>query len=70
MKVVKTDSLFTPVTIVLETQEEVNWTTELFGSVGGLGRARSFVDAVYKELKQERKEAPEAFGGSVYVKTN
>lgn len=70
MKVVKTNSVFTPVTIILETQEEVNWTTELFGSVGGAGRARSFVDAVYKELEQEKKEGPEAFGGSVYIKTN
>lgn len=53
MKIVKTQEEFKPVSIVLESQDEVNWVYELFGSVFGQGKIRDFTDSVYYGLKKK-----------------
>ena len=52
MKIVKVDQEFKPVSIVLESQDEVNWLYELMGKVGGGGPVRKFVDDVYYGLEE------------------
>lgn len=52
MKIVIEKEAFKPVSIVLESQDEVDWTYELFGSVGGVGLPRKFVDSVYYGLEE------------------
>jgi hypothetical protein len=51
LKIIKAPEAFKPVSIVLETQEEVNWVYELFGNIGGGGPVRKFVDNVYYGLE-------------------
>lgn len=51
MKIVKAQPEFKPVSIVLETQDEVNWVHELFGNIGGGGPTRKFVNDIYYRLE-------------------
>jgi hypothetical protein len=53
MKVTRkeTPPVFIPVTITLESQEEVDYLCSLVGNVHGAGKVRQFVDNVYSELK-------------------
>lgn len=50
MKVIKQEAAFTPISIVLESQYEVNWMHELLTRVGGAGEVRQFFDSIYNEL--------------------
>lgn len=67
MKIVKTQEEFKPVSIVLESQDEVNWVYELFGSVGGQGKIRDFTDSVYYGLQKIADEDVKALKGSVEI---
>lgn len=51
MKIVKDKPEFKPVSIILESQDELNWAYELFGSIHGSGRVRDFADGVYFGLQ-------------------
>lgn len=61
MKIVKTPEEFKPVSIVLESQKEVDWIYDLLGSIGGTGEARKFFDSIYHELESESKENTNLF---------
>ena len=61
MKIVKTLEEFKPVSIVLESQTEVDWMYDLLGSIGGKGKARDFFDSVYYGLESEAKENTNLF---------
>lgn len=61
MKIVKTPEEFKPVSIVLESQKEVDWIYDLLGSIGGAGEARKFFDSIYYELESESKENTNLF---------
>lgn len=69
MKIVKTQQEFKPINIVLESQDEVNWVYELFGSVAGVGAVRKFVDSVYYGLEDiaNDDEDVKVFKGSVEI---
>jgi phosphotransacetylase len=58
MKVVNTDQSFKPVTLVLESQEEVNMVKGLFGAINNVfskafGVSDSAVNAVYEGLEYD-----------------
>lgn len=50
MKIERQEATFTPVSIVLESQDEVNWMHELLTIVGGTGEVRQFFDSISKKL--------------------
>jgi hypothetical protein len=70
MKIVKTETKFEPVSVVLESQDEVNWLYALFGQVGGGGKVREFVDSVYYGLEDIGDDEPSVFEGIVQIKSN
>lgn len=70
MKIVKTEPKFEPVSIVLETQDEVNWVYELFGQVGGGGKVREFVDSVYYGLEGIGDDESSVFENVIQIKSN
>jgi hypothetical protein len=61
MKTVKTAEDFKPVSIVLESQKEVDWMYDLTGSVSGVGKVRDFVDSIYYGLEELYKEETDLF---------
>lgn len=50
MKIERQEATFTPVSIVLESQDEVNWMHEIVARVAGFGNVREFFDSIEKEL--------------------
>lgn len=70
MKIVKHKPEFHPVTITLETQNEVNWMYELFGSVAGNGIVRQFTDSIYYGLEElaDDSDAAKVFFNTVEIK--
>ena len=70
MKILKTEPKFEPVSIVLETQEEVNWAYQLFGQVGGGGKVREFVDNVYYGLEGIGDDESSVFENVIQIKSN
>lgn len=50
MKVIKQEAAFTPISIVLESQYEVNLMHELLTIVGGTGEVRKFFDSISNKL--------------------
>ena len=66
MKIVKQG--FQPVSVVLESQDEVNWLYELFGRVGGGGEVRKFVDSVYYGLEDVASDDSNVFENVVQIK--
>ena len=66
MKIVKHQPEFKPVSITLESQDEVNWVYELFGNIGGGGRVRKFVDDIYYGLEDIAQDS-NVFDKSVVI---
>lgn len=50
MKVIKQEAAFTPISIVLESQDEVNWMHEMLSRIGGTGEVRQFFDSISNKL--------------------
>lgn len=50
MKVIKQEVAFTPISIVLESQDEVNWMHEMLIRIGGVGEVRQFFDSISNKL--------------------
>lgn len=50
MKVITQEAAFPPISIVLESQDEVNWMHEIVSRVAGVGNVREFFDSIEKEL--------------------
>lgn len=69
MKVIKENKIFSPINIVLETQEEVDWLYAITRYVGGSGAVRNFFDNIRCGLMEEASEQNDVFEGgpSLYV---
>lgn len=59
MKIHKQEATFQPITIVLESQEELDILLHLVGSVSGRGKPRQVTDAIYDGLKRFCYVSPE-----------
>ena len=53
MKIETVKQKFEPITVTLETQEEVDILRALAGKVSGTGKVRLFVDKLWDELRYE-----------------